>query len=334
MLASYQSFGFTEAESYNNSFLDWFSTMTLNWNSVVEQQQSAPFPAENQSSIAAISSLSVMTVAGDDAADFLQSMLSNDVKALTDNQAVLAGFCNPKGRLLAVLTVIRSKHRFICLLPSDIAESVAQRLKMFVLRSKVSIEIESNLLLAALETTQPPSDSVNDALIVAQANQSQRFWLLADQTTMNQQLEKLTGLVITSQQYWHFATLNTGQANVYASSKELFTPQQINLDLLGGVSFKKGCYPGQEVVARLHYLGSPSRRLFSAIADSAEKPEAGEEVCGPQGTVLGHVVNAEHDASGQLHLLLSLKLAEADKPAVLKNGAKLGQLHRLIEEQE
>jgi folate-binding protein YgfZ len=261
-------------------------------------------------------------------------MLSNDVKALTDNQAVLAGFCNPKGRLLAVLTVIRSKQRFICLLPSDIAESVAQRLKMFVLRSKVSIEIDSDLQLAAIEADQPPHHLVDGATLVAQPNQTQSYWLIADETAMAQQLEKLDDLLITSQQYWHLTSINAGQANIYASSKELFTPQQINLDLLGGVSFKKGCYPGQEVVARLHYLGSPSRRLFSAIADSVDGAQAGEEVCDPQGTVLGHVVDAEHDAVGKLHLLLSLKLAEADKPAQLKNGAKLSQLQRLIEEQD
>jgi hypothetical protein len=106
---------------------------------------------------------------------------------------------------------------------------------------------------------------------------------------------------------------------IFKSSQEAFTPQQVNLDLVDGVSFQKGCYPGQEVVARLHYLGKPSRRLFSAVLNGDNLPSPNTEVLSGNDDVLGHVVNAVK-VGEMIFCQLTLKLDQVDE-----TGFVLGQ---------
>jgi hypothetical protein len=120
---------------------------------------------------------------------------------------------------------------------------------------------------------------------------------------------------------------------VYLQSKEQFTPQQLNLDVVGGVSFKKGCYPGQEVVARLHYLGKPSRRLYLAQLKTVDIPEPNLEVADESGELAGHVVRAAMLDSGKLICQLSLKLAAKDKKLFINNNEVSG-LTALVENEE
>jgi hypothetical protein len=118
---------------------------------------------------------------------------------------------------------------------------------------------------------------------------------------------------------------------IFNDSKESFTPQQVNLDLVDGVSFKKGCYPGQEVVARLHYLGSPSRRLFLGSIQDTELPTINTAVTGENGETLGHVVQAQFTADNQILCQLTMKLSGLEKTAMLA-GNEVESISALAEE--
>jgi hypothetical protein len=136
---------------------------------------------------------------------------------------------------------------------------------------------------------------------------------------------------LTAEAYWQLLDIEAGLPMVFTDSKEAFTPQQLNLDLVGGVSFKKGCYPGQEVVARLHYLGSPSRRMFLGKIQDAQLPAVNSPVTNAEGDVLGHVVQAQFVEAGTVLCQLSMKLSGLETTALL-NGNEVQALTALAEE--
>jgi hypothetical protein len=138
---------------------------------------------------------------------------------------------------------------------------------------------------------------------------------------------------IGSENLWRSADIQSGLPIVTLQSKEQFTPQQLNLDVIGGVSFKKGCYPGQEVVARLHYLGKPSRRLFSAEIHTSHLPEPNTEVIDEAGDITGHVVQAAMNKPDSCICHLSIKLSAQTKSHFI-NDDKVTTLTALVEEEE
>lgn len=285
----------------------------------------------------ALPSFSVIEVTGDEAESFLQNLLTNDVRTLTPNTAQLSGFCNPKGRLLSLFYLIKQEQDFLLIVAADLAESIAQRLSMFKLRSKVDITISTELKVMAYLSQAPMTDqasdfwsgvSANDQISIYLPGNIHRYLTIASAETSIKENSHLG-----AENLWTSADIQAGLPMVYLQSKEQFTPQQLNLDVVGGVSFKKGCYPGQEVVARLHYLGKPSRRLFLAQLKTTEIPEPNIEVTDESGEVAGHVVRAAMLNSDTLICQLSLKLAARDKTLFINNNEVL-ELTALIEDEQ
>ena len=224
--------------------------------------------------------LRVLEISGSDALGFLQGQLTNDVASLAPIDKAggagshhLTGYCSPKGRLFFVGRLLRrTADSFWLLLPSERAEFAIKRLKMFVLRSKVTIQelpLVSMGLLGALEPQNAapqggaePLDS--GVLVYLESDEDQARGLFISQPAAPEKISDkgLADLPITSLETWALSEIGAGVPNVSQSSSELFVPQTINLDLVAGVSFTKGCYPGQEVVARTHYLGRLKRRMF------------------------------------------------------------------------
>jgi len=289
--------------------------MTTTWQNILELQRSINTHKEalNQPSYMPLPQMGVLQVSGDDAQIFLQNLLTNDVNSLANTQSQLSGFCNAKGRLLAVFLLIRNEQSYSLILPKTMCASLLQRLSMFVLRSKVSITDQSDniacigLKQLELETPELTSYSTSAyrlqqrAIALIPLSQSQHFLTLAADNKWS----------LASEKSWALLDIKAGLPMVYMDSKEKFTPQQINLDLVDGVSFSKGCYPGQEVVARLHYLGKPSRRLFQAQMTENDCPNSGDEVFTSENNVAGHIVCAQIQEDS-VQLLLSLKLTEID----------------------
>ena len=261
---------------------------------------------------------------------FLQNMLTNDVNALSSNQAQLTGFCNPKGRLLAIFQLIRRTEDYLILLPSDLAAFISQRLSMFKLRSKVDIALCDDLypigLLDPISLVDPVESwygqNTPEGLVIRQPGDKARYLLIADETGLNNLKDWLNDdWLIGAEEFWQSQNIQAGLPAVFESTKEAFTPQQVNLDLVGGVSFKKGCYPGQEVVARLHYLGTPSRRMFLAKLQDSRLPSPHTVVCDKAGEVLGHVVQAQFDEASEVLCQLTMKLATDLSEATINDSA-------------
>lgn len=196
--------------------------------------------------------LSLLKFTGADAPAFLQGQLTNDINKLDSNWQY-SGYCSPKGRLLALFMLWKHNDELYGLLPSSLVEATSKRLRMYVMRSKVTIEVIDNIHISysLTSTKQRFECKHSDNEIVLGFGQRDLLLNLNSNQTNN-----------TVDQKWLSLNIKDGLPEITDKSAELFVPQMINLDLLGGIDFKKGCYTGQEIVARMHYLGKLKQRMF------------------------------------------------------------------------
>ncbi|MGZ8959344.1 MAG: CAF17-like 4Fe-4S cluster assembly/insertion protein YgfZ [Methylosarcina sp.] len=229
--------------------------------------------------------LAVLKVTGKDAAKLLQGQMTCNVNDITETQGSLGAFCNPKGRAIATFLLIKSREGFLLVLPVELLQTVKSRLQKYVLRSDAAITEGSDEFCLiglrqedALTGSSGPLFSThrqevvsinlsldqNRSLILAEADQAAEFW---SQKVQQENFQP------TNSERWRYLDLVSGLPWLGAATSEEFIPQMLNLDKLGGISFNKGCYTGQEIVARTHYLGKVKRTLFLAECDSTEAPE-------------------------------------------------------------
>jgi len=196
----------------------------------------------------------LLKLTGSDSEAFLQAQLSNDISKLDNSSVQLNAYCQHQGKVLALFWVMRSGDDFLLSFPLDLLESIKSRLQMFVLMSDVDITdvTDQYLQIGVIDESQKDSFTLNENLSL----------VLADS-------KNLSNFEFTSQNYWDKACIDSFLPEVSIASTETYIPQMLNLDIDEvGVNFSKGCFPGQEVVARLHYLGKAKRRLFAFKSDS------------------------------------------------------------------
>lgn len=272
----------------------------------------------------------LVKISGSDATQFLQNLLTNDVMQLANGQCQLNGFCNPKGRLLASFLLMRLHDDYLMMLPRDQLSFVVQRLSMFKLRSQVSIDDCSE----QYRVIYVHGDSSVAGITLPWQHHSSLIVSETDQHLSQLNALESKGYLDAGPEQFSQDLLLHGIPVICASSRELFTPQQINFEVIGGVSFKKGCYPGQEVVARLHYLGKPSRRMFLCkITDSALNLTVGDEIVDNNQDVLGHIVNHTTYSDGDL-LLVSFKLSAVGLSAFIAQDVLINDIWPLIADDE
>ena len=216
----------------------------------------------------------VIDAQGDDAASFLHGQLTQDVLLLRDGQAHLAGFCSAKGRLLATVLVLKiSAQHVLLLIPKANLPATLKRLSMFVLRAKVKLTDASALWqiwgqlglfepdvpgsVPAVWQVKPFLQGYNIALYPA-PEASRRLLLLPAEEALPSDEPTL------DKSAWDLAEVQAGVAFLHGELLDTFVPQMLNYESIGGVNFKKGCYPGQEVVARSQFRGTLKRRLYTA----------------------------------------------------------------------
>jgi folate-binding protein YgfZ len=234
--------------------------------------------------------LGVLAFRGADAARFLQGQVSADVEKLAPGQSTLAGLHNPHGRLVALLGIVRnSADELMAVLPRELATGVAQRLRKFVFRAKVTIEDVST----AFNVLGVESDAAPSAGLATIAWGSRRM-LLVPASRVGDFAPADAGRVAR----WQRADVLEGLPQVYAATSEAFVAQMLNLDLLGAIAFDKGCYTGQEVIARAHYRGRVKRRLQRWHGTGNYVPRAGDAVRSNDGRALTVVRAAETDPRG------------------------------------
>jgi hypothetical protein len=213
----------------------------------------------------------LLSVSGEDAREFLHAQLTNDVQKLASDQAALAGWCSAQGRLLATFLVIPSPQGFLLQLARDIAPAVAKRLGMFVLRAKVKVADESDAWTQDgiwEADLQQPDVAWKDGIVTVRVGE-RRYLQLGSKEQPN-----------ATEEDWILREIQAGRPFISSATQDKFVPQMVNLEKLGGVDFQKGCYPGQEIVARAQYRGQVKRRMVQM--QGAARP--GEEFAG--GTVV------------------------------------------------
>jgi len=191
----------------------------------------------------------LLKVSGGDAESFLQAQLTNDITLLKNNSVQLNAYCQHQGKVISLFWVMRSEENFLLSFPLDLAEKVISRLRMFIIISDVLIEdiSEYYVQIGLINEFNSSAFIINESLSL----------LIENSRNTDKEIN-------SNYDEWIKASIESKIPEVYLSSSEKFVPQMLNLDINEiGVNFSKGCYPGQEVVARLHYLGDAKRRLFT-----------------------------------------------------------------------
>jgi folate-binding protein YgfZ len=288
-----------------------------------------------------LSHLGLLQIQGTDAITFLQGQVTNDVKALIGNNAHYTGYCNPKGRLLALFLAFVHHDHIHLQAPKTLIESISKRLKMYVLRSKVDIEDVSESivkigisgshaprLLSALFSKIPQNDyeltSLDNGALLRLPSSQPRFEIFAEvkqaPLIWNTLLENAKPVNFD---VWEWLEIQAGIPEVFETTKEEFVPQMLNLDLIGGINFKKGCYTGQEIVARTHYLGSVKRRTHLAYLNSSRPPVPGDNVTNIANETIGKVVRSATAPNGGYDILAEIRLENVATEQVYVANNKL-----------
>jgi hypothetical protein len=272
----------------------------------------------------------VIGVNGEDSQTFLQGQTTNDVRLATD-RAHYNSLCTPKGRMLASFLLWRDADGYFLQLPAALQAGIQKRLAMYVLRSKVKVRdagdesvrlgvagVGAEVLLQAAIGALPP-----DVLGVVRHGKGTIIRLGATRFEVVAPLEQGPALweelsrvsTPAGSACWEWLEIHAGIPVILPQTQEQFTPQMANFEAIGGVSFNKGCYTGQEIVARTQYLGKVKRRLYLAHLESDNAPQPGDELFGAEPTS-GMVVNAQPAPDGGYDLLAVIPTGSVEAGAV------------------
>jgi folate-binding protein YgfZ len=316
-----------------------------NWNELLTQEQEILGATELATGfVAAVTDQGLIAFTGEESASFLHSQLTNDVEHLGLGEVRLAGYCSPKGRMLASFLMWRTEESIFLQLPRAIQPAVQKRLQMFILRAKtkpadvseqfVTLAIGGGDAEAVMQNwfdvlpAKPLSKidhPLGTVLRLADAFGAPRYLWLASPATASMAAPVLKErLALGGNEAWRLSEIHAGVPQVGPGTQEQFVPQMVNFELLGGVNFKKGCYPGQEIVARSQYLGKLKRRTaLASIADASAAP--GAEVFSPADPdqPCGMVVNTARNGAGGVDALVEMKL-EALEAGDVRFGSASG----------
>lgn len=297
-----------------------------------------------------LSHYALIAVRGEDAETFLQGQLTNDLTKVTARSSQLSGMCNPKGRLLASFRLLRYAECYYLCLPAELAAETIKRLRMYVLRARVTLEDASNAFVhlglsgdqseAVLRdfTGELPTEvggvRATDNLVVVRVDGIYPSYEVFTDTERAMSLwDKLNvRSAPVGAEAWRLLDIQAGIPVIYPQTREAFIPQMINLQRVGGVSFKKGCYTGQEIVARMQYLGKLKRRMYRGRVAADSAPQPGDALyCAADATQsCGQLVSAAGHPDGDYAVLavVQIERAEATDPS-LHLGSAAGPALRL-----
>ena len=203
-----------------------------------------------------LSYLSATRFFGPDAGSFLQAQLSADIAALEDGQSTFAAFCSPQGKVFGLLLIAKHNDHYMMVGSAQLLPSIVQRLRIYIFRSKVEITPLDKLQVCGVLPSQPDDPA---SPVFAPGSLPLRYTMVSEGTQSDEAANR-----------WRQSELSLGVAWLDANTTEKFIPQMLGYDQLGAVSFTKGCYPGQEIVARTHYLGRVKRKpLLTTIVGQA-----------------------------------------------------------------
>jgi len=277
-----------------------------------------------------LSHFGLIRVSGADARSFLQGQLTNDINAVTPELVQLSSYCSPKGRMLGSFWIFERDGDLYVQLPVTRLPAILKRLRMFVLRAQVSLVDASDELAriglagdcAAAMLPFTPADNekacltVDGLTIIRMPGDRPRFELLGPAASLAGIWSQISSQAEqVGHEFWSLMDIRAGIPNVFDDTVEAFVPQMANMQLIGGVSFTKGCYTGQEIVARMQYLGTLKRRMYRAYIEGTESPAPGAEIYSPSnesGQGAGRIVDAAPAPDGGFEALAVLQISSAE----------------------
>lgn len=303
--------------------------------------QSQKIQTGDEEYICDASDLGLILVSGDDAESFLQNQLSNDISLIDENSFQLSSYSTPKGRMLGIFRIVKIENGYLLIMPGSILAAIQQRLQMYVVQAKVTladasayftrfsiqsqqVSVTDNIVLPRDPGKVFQSDSLI-SLHLGFVDRQSRYLILdlsidEAKSVWSRFAEHLS---ITDFDSWRLSEIKAGIPVIYPATSEQFVAQMANLNRLNGVNFKKGCYPGQEIVARMQYLGTLKRRMFLAELAPAECPQAGDDLVVSGSDAAdgsGKIVDAVFAQNGKCYCLFiaQIKKAEAGQLTLLK----------------
>lgn len=293
----------------------------------------------------------LIVASGVDSAAFLQGQLTCDVRQVTPERSLISAYCNPKGRILACLRLFQREDSYYLALPNLLVEPTLIRLRKYLMRAKTVLEADNDRLerigiagpAVAQLLSQCLAESISGMAAGAVVHSKNitvirlngllpRFVLYGTAPELaaiwNTLGSELTPVGTAS---WRLLRILAGTPAVYPETVEAFVPQMLNLQLLDGISFQKGCYTGQEIVARTHYLGKLKRRMYLALVDSPTPPRPGDPLFSPQTNAsqsAGQLVDVAIHPDGS-YAVLAVALIECAEGGILQLGNTEGPLLRM-----
>ena len=289
-----------------------------------------------QTKIIQLDDLASLHVTGSDATKFLHAQFTNDLENLPVGSWQYSSYCTPKGRLLAFMTIARLEiNEYFLIMPKTVSEAILPRLKIFLMRDDVSISpLQEQSVITGLVG---PARALTDAGLEVidesgkLSNKNNRYLLTLDTEAerylciSHKDFLDTSSFEAASRADWSLLDIQAGIPAILSETQEAYVPQMVNLDLIGAVNFKKGCYPGQEIVARVHYLGKIKQRMYVLTTESGNlaKPADKVYIAGQPDKSAGTVVQAAMNESGQL-LQVVLQTKAVDENADFRLGAEDG----------
>lgn len=289
----------------------------------------------DQAIVADLSDLSLIQFTGEDAQNYLQGQLSNDLRSLDGQNSQLTSYCTPKGRILANFLLWQdAPNSYLAQLPAILRETIQKRLSMFIMRARVKVSDVSDAWIrlgigglggqAVVESIMGGAPASAHGLVHnAQGNVLRLPSDLFELLIAPDQAQAIWGKLIKQAKpvgtsCWDGLMIRAGIPTILPATQEAFVPQMVNYELIGGVNFKKGCYPGQEIVARTQYLGKLKRRMYLGNLSTSTAPQPGDELFSADipDQATGTIVNVAPASAGSYDVLAVLQISSAADQAI------------------
>lgn len=314
---------------------DWAHFLTSNNRLILDgSETNLPDSQEKHNAMTAPANFSILKVTGTDASTFLQGQLTCNINELTESNSFFTAFCNAKGRTICTLLIIKTGTDFLMILSAELFDKVSQKMQMYIMRSDVQLHNMTNelcLIGVNAQTADTLPSMPKTALAVTQNKQicikvplhSNRYLIIASPSQAISQWADLTktGFMPCHSNTWTEQDISAGIPWLTLETSEVYTPQMLNIDKLGGISFNKGCYTGQEIIARTHYLGKAKRELFLGYCDITAEIDSQTQIIANNseqtiGKILSLIANGQ-----QIKMLIVMPSADAELNDLMLNNS-------------
>jgi len=321
---------------------DWINFLKSRYpnsihNSVIDQSDQQQL----QNTISPLTHLAILKVTGDDASHFLQGQLTCNINELDQSKSFFTAFCNAKGRTICTLLIIKTTTDYLLILPAELIDKVSKKLQMYIMRSKVQLSnVTNELCLTGIQTSTPsilpclPETAftvIQEENIIVKFPLSGHRYLVICPTqqsiTLWTDLSNANLVTATSLESWNAQDISAGIPWLTQTTSEVYIPQMLNIDKLGGISFTKGCYTGQEIIARTHYLGKAKRELFLAYCENTALIDDGSQIMANNNEqTIGKVLSLQ-TSSENTKILIVIQSADAKLKNLTLNNSNQDKIN-------